>query len=216
MLLVTAGLFAKSLAVVQRTNLGFDPTNIVNVTMDPSEVGYDEARGLAFYKALVERLRSQPGVQSVALTSSNALSNYFNDDYLKVSDYENPLGRGLPLVSYSVVSPGYLQTLRIPMIRGRNFTDHDTTASQNAPHLVRSSLVTDPQVKYFNERRFAVLLVDADQNSLFAVCHLRAAAKGSSDSSVAGRGRRRRVSALSGRRHASVDRVSTGAERIIS
>jgi hypothetical protein len=85
-----------------------------------------------------------------------------------------------------------------------------------ALHLVRSSLVTDPQVKYFNERRFAVLLVDADQNSLFAVCHLPAAAKGSSDSSVAGRGRRRRVSALSGRRHASVDRVSTGAERIIS
>jgi predicted permease len=131
MLLVTAGLFAKSLAVVQHTNLGFDPANIVNVTMDPSEVGYDETHGLAFYKALVERLRNQPGVQSVALTSSNPLSNYYNDDNLKVSDYENPMGRGLPLVSYSVVSPGYLETLRIPMIRGRNFTDHDTAGSQN-------------------------------------------------------------------------------------
>jgi putative ABC transport system permease protein len=131
MLLVIAGLFAKSLAVVQHTNLGFDPSNIVNVTMDPSEVGYDEARGLAFYNSLVERLRALPGVQSVALASSNPLSNYFNDDYLKVSDYKNPPGRGLPLVSYSVVSPGFLETMRIPRIRGRDFTERDTKGAPN-------------------------------------------------------------------------------------
>jgi predicted permease len=131
MLLVIAGLFAKGLAVVQHANLGFDPSNIVNVTMDPSEVGYDETRGLAFYLALVERLRALPGVQSVALASSNPLSNYFNDDYLKVSDFENPPGRGLPLVSYSVVSQGFLETMRIPMIRGRNFTERDTRGAPN-------------------------------------------------------------------------------------
>ncbi|MGH9742898.1 MAG: ABC transporter permease, partial [Candidatus Acidiferrum sp.] len=49
MLLVVAALFTESLANVQHTNLGFDPSNVVNLTMDPSEAGSDETHGLAVY-----------------------------------------------------------------------------------------------------------------------------------------------------------------------
>ncbi|HEV2289556.1 MAG TPA: ABC transporter permease [Candidatus Acidoferrales bacterium] len=125
MLLVVAALFAESLANVQRTHLGFDPHNVVNFAMDPSEAGYGETQGLAFYKSLLDRVRALPGVQSTGLTSSTPMSDYFNSDYVKVSDYQNPPGNGLPLVSYSVVSPGFFDTLRIPIVRGRGFTDAD-------------------------------------------------------------------------------------------
>lgn len=132
MLLVIAGLFTRSLGAVQHTNLGFDPHNIVDFTMDPSEIGYDETQGLAFYKSLLDRVRSLPGVQSASLTSSVPMSNYGANDYLKISDYQNPLGQGLPLVDYGVVSPGYFETMRIPLLRGRSFTEAD---ANGAPYV---------------------------------------------------------------------------------
>jgi predicted permease len=130
MLLVIAALFTESLANVQHANLGFDPHNVVNFAMDPTQAGYGETQGLAFYKSLLDRLNVLPGVQSAGLTASTPMSNYFNNDYVKVSDYQNPPGNGLPLVSYSVVSPGFFDTLRIPIVRGRGFTDADIKGAQ--------------------------------------------------------------------------------------
>lgn len=132
MLLVIAGLFTRSLGAVQHSSLGFDPHNLVNFTMDPSEIGYDETQGLAFYKSVLDRVRALPGVQSASLTSSVPMSNYGNNDYLKISDYQNPPGQGLPLISYSVVSPAFFQTMRIPILRGRSFKEGDV---QGAPDV---------------------------------------------------------------------------------
>jgi predicted permease len=129
MLLVIAGLFARSLGAVEHTNLGFDPHNVVDLTMDPSEIGYDETQGLAFYKSLLDRVRALPGVQSASVSSSVAMNNYVNTDYLKISDYQNPPGQGLPLVSYSVVSPEYFETMRIQILRGRSFTEADANGA---------------------------------------------------------------------------------------
>ncbi|MGC1105296.1 MAG: ABC transporter permease [Candidatus Acidiferrales bacterium] len=129
MLLVIAALFSESLANVQHTDLGFDPHNVVNLTMDPSEVGYGETQGLAFYKSLLDRVSALPGVQSAALASSTPMSDYFYNDYVKISEYQNPPGSGLPLVSYSVVSPGLFDTMRIPVLRGRGFSKADVKGS---------------------------------------------------------------------------------------
>jgi len=129
MLLVIAALFIESLTNVQHTDLGFDPHNVVNLTMDPSEAGYDETRALAFYKSLLDRVSALPGVQSAALASSTPLGNYGNNDYLKVSDYQNPPGGGLPLLPYSVVSPRFFDTMRTPILRGRSFSEADAKGS---------------------------------------------------------------------------------------
>ena len=129
MLLVMAGLFARSLEAVQRAHLGFDPHNLVNLIMDPAEVGYNETQGLAFYHSLLRRMRALPGVQSASLSSSLPMSYYGSNDYLKISGYQNPPGQGLPLVSYGVVSPDYFRTLRIPILEGRSFTPADTQGS---------------------------------------------------------------------------------------
>ena len=129
MLLVMAGLFMRSLAAVQHTNLGFDPNNIVNFIMDPTEVGYDETRGLEFYNSLLERIRALPGIQSVSLTSALPMSNYGSNDYLEISGYQNPPGQSLPLVTYAVISPDYFKTMRIPILQGRSFSSADTKGS---------------------------------------------------------------------------------------
>jgi predicted permease len=124
-LLVIAGLFTKSLARVQRTNLGFDPHNVMNFTMDPSEIAYTERQGVEFYKALLERVRVLPGVELATLNSGMPLGSGNNNDYLKIQDYQSPPNPALPLVYYSVVSPEFFETLRIPIVRGRAFTEAD-------------------------------------------------------------------------------------------
>ena len=129
MLLVIAGLFARSLVAVQHSNLGFDPQNVVELTMDPTEVGFNETQGLAFYNSLLARMNALPGVQSAALTSSVPMGNYGSSDYVKVSDYRNPPGQGLPLVEYGVVSPRFFATMHIPILQGRSFTNGDVSSS---------------------------------------------------------------------------------------
>ena len=57
MLLIIAGLFTRSLQREQKMDLGFQANGVVNFTIDPAEIGYDEARGLAFFKALLDRVR---------------------------------------------------------------------------------------------------------------------------------------------------------------
>ena len=143
MLLVMAGLFTRSLGAVQHANLGFDPHNVVNFVMDPTEVGYNQAQGLAFYDSLLGRIRALPGVLSASLTSSPPMSNYGSNDYLKISGYQNPPGQGLPLVSYSVISPDYFRTMRIPLLAGRAFTDADV---KTAPEV---AIVTEAFAKRY-------------------------------------------------------------------
>ncbi len=129
MLLVIAGLFARSLVAVQHSNLGFDPQNVVELTMDPTEVGLNETQGLAFYNSVLARINALPGVQSAALTSTVPMGNYGSNDYVKVSDYQNPAGQGLPLVFYGVISARFFETMHIPILRGRSFTEGDVSGS---------------------------------------------------------------------------------------
>ena len=132
MLLVVAALFTRSLAAVQHSNLGFDPQNVVNLAMDPTEVGFNEKQGLALYHDLLGRIRALPSVQSAALSGSTPLGDVTDNDYLKISDYQVPPGQALPLVGYDVVSAGYFGMMRIPTVRGHSFTEADT---RNSPYV---------------------------------------------------------------------------------
>ena len=80
MLLIIAGLFTRSLAEAQKTNLGFDPNHVVNFVMDPNEIGYNEAQGREFYKNLLARVRALPGVVSASTANSTPLGYYNNGD----------------------------------------------------------------------------------------------------------------------------------------
>ncbi len=130
MLLVVAGLFTRSLQKAQRSDLGFDPQGVLNLTLDPSQVGYDEAQGREFYKQLLDRVRALPGVQSASLAAVVPMGYYNQSDTLQIEGYETPPGRPGPSALYNQVSPDYFQTLRIPLVRGRAFSDADDQNSQ--------------------------------------------------------------------------------------
>ena len=125
MLLIIAGLFTRSLDKAQRTNLGFDSSHVLDVSMDPTEIGYNEAQGREFYKNLLERVRSLPGIESASLTSAVPLSYFNNTDTLNIEGYQPPPGQQGQTCLFSYVSPGYFDTLKIPMLRGRSFAERD-------------------------------------------------------------------------------------------
>jgi predicted permease len=128
-LLVIAGLFVRSLKVAERSDLGFDANQVADVSMDPGEIGYNEAQGLAFYKSLLDRVRSLPGVESAGLTSSIPLSYYNDADSLTIEGQQSGPGRRPPRAMFSVITPGYLETMKIPLVKGRTFTEADDADS---------------------------------------------------------------------------------------
>jgi macrolide transport system ATP-binding/permease protein len=130
MLLIIAGLFTRSLGEAQRSNLGFEPSHVVNFFMDPNEIGYSEAQGRAFFKNALSRVRALPGVVSASTANSTPLGYYNNGDTVIVDGYEIPAGQPTPVSLYNAVSPDYFKTMSIAMLQGRDFTDADDQNSQ--------------------------------------------------------------------------------------
>ena len=132
MLLIVAGLFARSLVEAQRADLGFNPRHVLNLSMDPNEIGYNDAQTRNFYKALLERIRALPGVESASTAVSVPMSYNSNFDTLSIEGYQPPAGQSAPSVNYNTISPDHFQTLQIPIMRGRTFTEGD---DRGAPYV---------------------------------------------------------------------------------
>jgi predicted permease len=130
MLLIVAGLFTRSLSNVHLANLGFDPKHVLNLTIDPREIGYNEAQGRDFNRQLLGRIRSIPGIQSASLAQTVPLGEFQFGDRLEVDGYQSPDGKSKPEAGYNFVSSGYFETMGLPILHGRGFTDAD---EQNSP-----------------------------------------------------------------------------------
>lgn len=131
-LLIIAGLFTRSLQAVQHLYLGFEPDHLLNVILDPHEIGYDQARTNAFYKELEDRARALPGVQSASLAYSVPMGNYSTGDAIKIEGRPTPIGQQPPVIVNNFVDAGYFETMKIPLQRGRAFTDFD---NETSPHV---------------------------------------------------------------------------------
>ena len=83
-LLVAAGLFVRSVQSAESIDLGFDPSHVLNATMDVAQQGYDEARGRAFYDELLRRAKQIPGVESASLAYSVPLGYYNTAAFLEI------------------------------------------------------------------------------------------------------------------------------------
>lgn len=129
-LLVVAGSFVRSLGHAGQINLGFDPHHVVTVSMDPHEVGYTDAQGQEFYSNLLRRVRALPGVQSASESCCVPLGIVGNGGAIVVPGYQPPPGQAMPEVAYANIAPGYFRTLRIPILRGRSFTEADDARAQ--------------------------------------------------------------------------------------
>jgi predicted permease len=130
MLLIIAGLFTRSLAQAQRVDLGFKADHVLNLIMDPNEIGYNQAQTRDFYKNLLQRVRALPGVVSASTANGTPMGYYNNFDSLTVEGYQPPPGQPGPASLYNTISTDYFQTMGIPMHHGRLFTEADDENTQ--------------------------------------------------------------------------------------
>jgi putative ABC transport system permease protein len=124
-LLVAAGLLAKSFARLMDVNPGFDPDHLLTFNLAlPSSA--DRVRQLAFYQQVVQRLQGLPGVQAVGAVSRLPLSGGNSSRSFYVPGIEKSFDADI-----RVSTPDYFRTMRIPLLRGRNFSDSDLGSSLN-------------------------------------------------------------------------------------
>src|SRR6266851_2784481 len=124
-LLVVAGLFVQSLRHAQRLDLGFDPNHLLTLRLNPGQAGYNLARATTFYDALQRRLRVMSGVESVTFSAIVPMTFSFNACSIETEAAPVSDPRLRPAVSYNVVDPDYFATLRLGIMSGRTFTEHD-------------------------------------------------------------------------------------------
>jgi predicted permease len=128
LLLVTAGLFLRSLDKVRSFDLGLDPKGVSLASVDLVSSGYDATRGTAFYRSLLERARALPGVGSVSLVRRVPLGlGGSSSTTLEIEGYEAP--KDDPAWGYvNNVGPDFLRTLGIRLVDGREFSVEDDGA----------------------------------------------------------------------------------------
>jgi predicted permease len=128
-LLVVAGLFVRNLQRAQVIDLGFDPDHVLTARMDPRQIGYDLARSNTFYDELERRVRALPGVTSTSMAFSIPLG-YILGGYAIVREGDTTVTDGpRSSIGCNSVSSGYFDTMRLPLVRGRAFTDQDAAQS---------------------------------------------------------------------------------------
>jgi len=136
MLLIVAVLFARSLISVRSADLGFHPDHVLNLTVDPHEIGFTKEQGLAFYAALLPRVRAIPGVQSASLAATVPFGFTVNGDDVVIPGRETRKDESLPHAVRNSVSPGYLRTMGIALLAGRDFTDADDNPAGSRVALI--------------------------------------------------------------------------------
>ncbi|HZE69974.1 MAG TPA: ABC transporter permease [Pyrinomonadaceae bacterium] len=125
MILIAAGLVARSLQQLRTMNPGFEPRNALTLSFDVGLQGYDQAKGQQFYRQVVERIESLPGVKSAALTSSLPLSLNYSSNNIYVEGQPQERFSNLPITMTASIGPRYFETMGTPILHGREFTDRE-------------------------------------------------------------------------------------------
>ena len=129
MLLVGAGLLVRTLWILRSTDPGFEPHNVLTFVLPRSNHGDH-----TFIEQALERVRALPGIEAVGATSNIPLSGSNESTWSIQLEGEAPKPIAQqPDVPTDIVTPGYFAALRIPLLRGRDFTDDD---SANRPRVI--------------------------------------------------------------------------------
>ncbi|MGO8792322.1 MAG: ADOP family duplicated permease [Terriglobia bacterium] len=125
-LLIGAGLLTRSFVYLTSINPGFDPRQLLTlrISLSGSEYSKPEQQA-AFYEQLLQRVRALPAIQSADAGSGLPLIGWGSLRGTDVEGQPAALPGLRPDIACDVVSPGYFQTLRIPMVAGRAFTARD-------------------------------------------------------------------------------------------
>ena len=132
LLLIGAGLFARSLQNLLTTDIGVEPTNLISFLVTPSRHRYTAPHARQYFLELQDRLSRLPGVTSASTAEIPILAGKNETNTVHVEGYQSKSGEDMnPL--FNAVLPGFFRTMGIPLVAGRDFTPRDTLA---APKVV--------------------------------------------------------------------------------
>jgi putative ABC transport system permease protein len=126
-LVAAGGLFVRAAARAARADFGFPVEGELVVGLDPSLAGYDETRVRSTYRAVLARLRAMAGVEGVSFASTVPLGSMTEGKTVRRNDSD----QGVHAI-FVVVGSGYFETLRMPMLRGREFTAGEDEPGRSA------------------------------------------------------------------------------------
>ena len=118
-LLVSAGLCVRTLRNAQAIDVGFTTENVLTAKLDLGRQNYSETQGRLFYESLLERMRGLPGAQKASLAHTVPLQGNSMGDSVAIDN--KPQFN----IRYNIVTPDYLDTMKIPILIGRQFSDQD-------------------------------------------------------------------------------------------
>lgn len=124
LLLFGAGLFLRSLENLRLAHPGFQSTNLIGFKADAAQAGYAPGRAVQIYDRMTEALTLVPGVTAVSATTLPLLTGQFSFATVRVQGYESKPGEDMN-PQLAEIGPRYFETLRIPLLLGREFTPAD-------------------------------------------------------------------------------------------
>jgi len=142
LLLAGAGLFARSLYNLKTLDPGFRVDSLFAFSIDPSLSGYGGDRLLSLYQRMQQELAVVPGIRNVSMSETGTLNGNEWNMTIRVDGYQPKEGEDMsPTVDG--VGPRYFETMGIPLVSGRDFTDRDV---KGAPQV---AVINETMAKYF-------------------------------------------------------------------
>jgi putative ABC transport system permease protein len=125
-LLVGAGLMMKSLYRLLQVDPGFRPNQVLTMTLSLRPDQYPKGAAVRnFWEPLLQRVRELPGVESAAVATNTPMTDSHSRNDITIEGMAQPRPGNYPHPDVHIVSPGYVPTLGITLLRGRSFTEAD-------------------------------------------------------------------------------------------
>jgi putative ABC transport system permease protein len=139
MLLIGAGLLIRSLWMLRNTNSGFDADHVVTLEVSiPPGKFLEPAQQVSYFRSVLDRVRSLPGVQSAGLIDSMPLSDDGSRQPISIEGQPVLAMADQPEVDVRLISPGYLDAMHIALLRGRDISDSDVAGQPDAVLISQS------------------------------------------------------------------------------
>ena len=167
-LLAGAGLFIRTLRAAQEIRPGFEASNVLvlSVSFNAMAHRYDERRAMAFYRAVLERVGTLPGVSSVSWGGDVPLATRQLLLWFVPGEHEPAREEDWIRTGCNIVGPRYMETLGIPLVRGRDFTARDDEGATLGALIINETMArrywpgVDPVGKRVTVRRRARTLYE--------------------------------------------------------
>lgn len=149
--LIASGLLVRSFSLALGVETGFDRRNVITASLRLPEKRYTNASDVqSFYNRLVDRIRSLPGVESAAASQYIPFGDDGSSVEFLIDGKPEPLPGEVPAAAFTTATPSYLQTLKIPLLRGR------FVSSQDGPNSPKVVVVSDVLANRYWPREDAV------------------------------------------------------------